>query len=220
MSLIATAVKHLLAAGVTGDALVAAIADLEACAPSSTVDVSAARRRERDAAYQAEKRALRKTSSRRQTSADSADDADSPPPNDIYSNPPPLSPDASHPPRGRARQAGAFPKPDWADGQVWSDFLANRKTKRLPNTATAHRKLLADIERIADAAWPPGRLLSVATGKGWGAIYPSIKTLDDENRNGQRNQHDRSGGWAPRPGMEGVEPASLDDDDPRYSARH
>jgi len=70
VSFIATAVKHLLAAGVTGDALVAAIAELEACAPSTAVDVSAARRRERDAAYQAEKRAARKTSSRRQTSAD------------------------------------------------------------------------------------------------------------------------------------------------------
>lgn len=34
MSLIATAVKHLLAAGVTGDALVAAIADMEANAPT------------------------------------------------------------------------------------------------------------------------------------------------------------------------------------------
>ncbi len=37
MSLIATAVKHLLAAGVTGDALVAAIADMEANAPAPTV---------------------------------------------------------------------------------------------------------------------------------------------------------------------------------------
>ena len=37
MSLIATAVKHLLAAGVTGDALVAAIADMEANAPAPVV---------------------------------------------------------------------------------------------------------------------------------------------------------------------------------------
>ncbi len=212
MSLIATAVKHLLAAGVTGDALVAAIADMEANAPAPTfVETGPSKAALRQRRY----------AERQKASASVITDvSDAPPPNDIYSNPPPLSPDASHPPRGRARQAAAFPKPDWADGQVWSDFLANRKTKRLPNTATAHRKLLADIERIADAAWPPGRLLSVATGKGWGAIYPSIKTLDDENRNGQRNQHDRSGGWAPRPGMEGVEPASLDDDDPRYGARH
>ena len=212
MSMIATAVKHLLAAGVTGDALVAAIADMEANALAPTfVEPGPSKAALRQRRY----------AERQKASASVINDvSDAPPPNDIYSNPPPLSPDASHPPRGRARQAGAFPKPDWADGQVWSDFLANRKTKRLPNTATAHRKLLADIERIADAAWPPGRLLSVATGKGWGAIYPSIKTLDDENRNGQRNQHDRSGGWAPRPGMEGVEPASLDDDDPRYSARH
>lgn len=33
----------------------------------------------------------------------------------------------------------------------------------------------------------------------------------DQRRNGQRPHHDRSG-WASRPGMEGVEPASLDDE--------
>ena len=203
----------LLAAGASAEMIVAAV---KADAANDLARLQ--QKRTDDASRQRRSRANRAMS--HDVTVTPRDTCDAPPPNDIYSNPPPLSPDASHPPRGRARQAGAFPKPDWADGQVWSDFLANRKTKRLPNTATAHRKLLADIERIADAAWPPGRLLSVATGKGWGAIYPSIKTLDDENRNGQRNQHDRSGGWAPRPGMEGVEPASLDDDDPRYSARH
>jgi hypothetical protein len=203
----------LLAAGASAEMIVAAV---KADAANDLARLQ--QKRTDDASRQRRSRTNRAMS--QDVTVTPRDTCDAPPPNDIYSNPPPLSPDASHPPRGRARQAGAFPKPDWADGQVWSDFLANRKTKRLPNTATAHRKLLADIERIADAAWPPGRLLSVATGKGWGAIYPSIKTLDDENRNGQRNQHDRSGGWAPRPGMEGVEPASLDDDDPRYSARH
>jgi hypothetical protein len=199
MSIIATAVKHMLAAGLTGDALVAAIAEMEACAPAAAVDATAARRRERDAAYQAMKRAERAAGrpakSRRQKSAesadsaDSADVADSPPPNDIYSNPPPISPNASHSPRARVRQSADFPKPDWADDQVWTDFLSNRKRKGLSNTPTAHRKLLADIDRIADAHWPPGRLLEAATAKGWGAIYPSIKSSEDETHNGQRSHN-------------------------------
>jgi len=74
-------------------------------------------------------------------------------------------------PNGETDKPVAFPKPDWADVSVWSDFLANRKRKRLPNTATAHKAFLADIARQADAEWPPGRLLEHATAKGWGAIY-------------------------------------------------
>lgn len=74
-------------------------------------------------------------------------------------------------PNGETDKPVAFPKPDWADVSVWYDFLANRKRKRLPNTATAHKAFLADIARQADAEWPPGRLLEHATAKGWGAIY-------------------------------------------------
>jgi hypothetical protein len=75
-----------------------------------------------------------------------------------------------------------FPKPDFATPEVWRDFLANRKRKRLSNTATAHKALLDDIARLASDEWPPGRLLEYATGKGWGAIYDP---RDQEHRNGQ-----------------------------------
>ena len=59
MSVIATAVKHLIAAGVTGDALVTAIADMESAmrAPQiEVVDVQAERRRAADRARKAAKR--------------------------------------------------------------------------------------------------------------------------------------------------------------------
>lgn len=77
--------------------------------------------------------------------------------------------------RAPARKADSFPRPDWADPAVWTDFLANRKSKRLPNTPTAHKGFLEDIARETEPGWPPGRLLEVATRKGHGAIYPSIK---------------------------------------------
>jgi len=67
MTLIATALKHLLAAGMTGDALIAAISEIENAA-GSYKDEAAERRRARDREYQAERR--------RQISADSADTAD------------------------------------------------------------------------------------------------------------------------------------------------
>lgn len=65
-----------------------------------------------------------------------------------------------------------FPKPDWCeDDQVWRDFKANRRRKRLPNTESAYKGFLDDIRRIADDEWPPPRLLAHAATKGWGGIY-------------------------------------------------
>lgn len=43
-----------------------------------------------------------------------------------------------------------------------------------------------------------------------GAIDPK-SFIEGALRNGQRPHHDRSSGWAARPGMEGAEPAFLDD---------
>jgi hypothetical protein len=60
----------------------------------------------------------------------------------------------------------------------------------------------------------------VALGKAQreGAIEP-ISYIEGVLRSGKRANDRGAGGWAPRPGMAGVEPASLDDDDPRYAAR-
>lgn len=71
----------------------------------------------------------------------------------------------------RARKADPFPKPEGVDPQVWLDFLANRKRKRMANTATAHKRLMDDLQRLADAEWPIPRLLEYAAAKGWGGIY-------------------------------------------------
>ena len=54
-------------------------------------------------------------------------------------------------PHGSPKTAhSAFPRPDWADVQVWADFLKNRKTKRLSNTATAFKRFTTDIAALAD----------------------------------------------------------------------
>lgn len=71
----------------------------------------------------------------------------------------------------RAAKSDIFPRPEWADVQVWSDFLMNRKRKQLSNTPTAHKRFLDDIERLSDEEWPPGRLLEHAAARGWGGIY-------------------------------------------------
>lgn len=69
-------------------------------------------------------------------------------------------------------RARAWPCPEGVDPQHWRDFLANRKTKRLTNSETARIGVLADIERLTDDAWPPGKLVELAARKGWGSINP------------------------------------------------
>jgi hypothetical protein len=85
-----------------------------------------------------------------------------------------------------ARAPDPFPRPDFADAQVWKDFLANRRKKRLVNSETAYKGFLEDIARHADGEWPPGRLLRHAAAKGWGGIYDP---REQENRNGTPNHN-------------------------------
>jgi hypothetical protein len=68
--------------------------------------------------------------------------------------------------------ASAFPMLDCTDPATWADFLKNRKAKRLPNTASAHRKLETDLAGMVDrTGWPPGQVFAACVAKGWGAIY-------------------------------------------------
>jgi hypothetical protein len=165
MSVIATAVKHLLAAGVTGEALVNAIAEMEAAQPK---DAAAERRRAWDRERKRGKRSEGVSTGIPPESADNADNAGAPslsrPPNENNSNPPTHThPDISTP---RAR-SDPFPRPEWADPQHWTDLKANRKAKRLPNTPTAYAKFQRDIEKWVDGDWPPGRVLEAIAARGW-----------------------------------------------------
>lgn len=69
--------------------------------------------------------------------------------------------------------------------QVWTDFLANRKRKRLGNTPTAWKAFLDDLSRVSlQTGIPPPQLIEQCTAKGWGGIY------DPTEEKGQR--HERS----------------------------
>ena len=68
------------------------------------------------------------------------------------------------------RAGCVYPMPDGVDPQVWADFLANRKRKRLANTASAHKTLMDDLARHATATWPVERLIAHAAGKGWASV--------------------------------------------------
>jgi len=73
-------------------------------------------------------------------------------------------------PSVRAVAIDPYPMPEGCDPQAWADFLAARKRKRLPNTASAHKTLIDDLTRHATAEWPWPRLIALAAGKGWASV--------------------------------------------------
>lgn len=110
------------------------------------------------------------------------------PPIDNTHTPGDISPDGENH-QGRAKKRDVFPKPDWADPEVWADWLDVRKAKKARNTATAHKQFLADIEKLADDEWPPGRLLEHAVSKSWAGIYdPREKRNGTGIRTGRANR--------------------------------
>lgn len=96
-------------------------------------------------------------------------------------------------------KGAAFPKPDWADESLWADFLKNRKTKRLTNSATAYDRFERDIEKWEAEGYEREQLLRYAVERGWGAIFEPKEEargqVDHDDPDGKYWwKHDRAAG--------------------------
>ncbi len=129
MSIIATAVKHLIAAGVSGDDLVRAIAEMEAAQPVA-VDPVAEKRR----AYDRERK-RNKAKSSGGIPVESAESVEPVSPNEYISNPLPVSPSA---------KADA-PLSDFSDRVMadWNREIAGSPLPPVARMTPARRKSLA-----------------------------------------------------------------------------
>jgi uncharacterized protein YdaU (DUF1376 family) len=81
------------------------------------------------------------------------------------------------PPRKKSSEPkGSSPRP-WALPPgvrlaVWTDFLTNRRRKRLVNTESTWKTFQDDLARVSlQTGIPPPELIEICTGKGWGGIY-------------------------------------------------
>lgn len=208
----------LAATGMTPDqiALVMELSAAVSAEARPVADEAAARRRERDKEYQAQKR-----NERRQISADSDDTADATPfpapPNENNLTPPTHTPEYNTP-RAKAeahvadwlewREKNPFPRQHWSPKPLWSDFLKNRKAKTLPNTVAAHDKLLRDIEAAClRTRWPPGKVFRACVEQGWGAIYDTPEMKEAINGRQPANQQISRGGSGKRDSRDGFERA-------------
>lgn len=72
--------------------------------------------------------------------------------------------------------------------QTWTDFLTNRKRKKLVNTPSTWKTFQDDLARVnAETGIPPPRLIELCTGKGWGGIY------DPREHRGERPNQNHPG---------------------------
>ena len=154
MTIIATAVRHLMAAGVTGEALLCAIEEMEQ--QQEPVRSKGALRQAR---YMA-----RKASQTVTNDVNDASDDNDVPPNDIYSNPPELSPSeakASLAPKGKARKGTRLPddwQPEALTGEIatavcaWQPGMLERELARFRDYWTAKSGRTA-AKQDWQAAW-------------------------------------------------------------------
>lgn len=185
------------------DAMIAAGASAEVIAAAWKADLAEqeqrmAERREKDADRQRRHRASRDVTV---TERDEA--LPPPPPDKSPPDPQKLTPTPAHSgTQTRARKAGPFPCPEGVDPEHWADLMANRKTKRLTNTPTAYRSMMADIAKFADDEWPPGRIVEFAAARGWGAIF------DPRNREQSNGKQRQSNGMGRDQSGDGIGPTA------------
>ena len=173
MSVIATAVRHLLAAGVTGEALVAAIADMEASQP---VDAVAEKRR----AYDRErKRALKSTGIPPET----AESTENPSPSPSSSPDPSNNPTPTHGEIPRARKASACRLPESWNPEPLGGDVAKASAAWPPGA------LDRELARFRD--WAASASGANARKSDWQAAWRNwVRKADDEGR--YRNDQLRS----------------------------
>ena len=177
MSLSAAVLDALVAAGATQKQLVAVMkADI---ADRERVEVEKLeKKREGNRARQQRKRARNAKS--RVTAVTERDARDHPPNERDNLTPREVSEAEASSPQPWALPAGV-------SLLVWTDFLSNRKRKRLGNTPTAWKSFLADLGRVSSQTGiPPPQLIERCTAKGWGAIYDPREQRSERSLSGTR----------------------------------
>lgn len=185
MSVIASALKHMLAAGMPADAIVAAVAEMEA---NLAHDPVAEKRR----AYDRERKRIAKQNRSTGIPPESAENAEqlldkekSPtPPKEI--NPP--SGDKSPSGKPRPRKADDFELPERIPAEPWAEFVTMRRRMGKPLTPRAKQLAVEKLDELATAGWPPGEVLNNSILNSYQGLFPP-----KENRNGTRNHNPAAG---------------------------
>lgn len=222
MSVISAALKHMLAAGMAPDAIVQAVADMEAemrlnvanDAAPSTGALRQRRYRERHKASQ-------------NVTSDDGDGVvtvvtggDVPPP----LSPSPLSspqtpkqtPHPHTPPRDTRTREARFPIPEGVTAEQWQGFTRQRKK---PLNQRAYELLTGKLLDLDRDGYPPGEMIDLATLRGWETVF---KPKDDHNgyRQPALQPANQLRGSRPDPALDMWRQAIEDERAEQYQADH
>lgn len=75
-----------------------------------------------------------------------------------------------------SKKDGGFQLPEWVPQEPWEGWLAMRKAQRHPVTDRAKGLAVTKLEELRGQGHDPGKLIDLATLKGWLSFYP-----DDRN---------------------------------------
>jgi hypothetical protein len=200
MSLSAAVLNALANAGASREQLLAAMnADIAEREAEAAAKLEKKRRGNRE--RQVRKRERDSNASSRVTAVTERDARDTPPDVSPKENKqtPSLPPVEVSEPSGSSPQQRPWVLPIGVSLQVWTDFLGNRKRKRLGTSATAWKHFQDDLKRVASQTGiPPPKLIEQCTAKGWGAIYDP----------GEDNGHGRTNGVGRNQSSDGLSPTT------------
>ncbi|MEO7469812.1 MAG: hypothetical protein ABIV36_22615 [Sphingobium limneticum] len=207
MSVIASALKHMLAAGMPADAIVAAVAAMEAeiaAAPRQRTAgaIRTARWRESKASLSSQSVTC-DDSDASVTLTPSLDKETSPrPPKEINLNPEGDASPCEADPIGFPvplkiavavatclaiqRIKPPFVLPAEIPAQPWADFVAMRQRIRKPMTDRAKQLAVLELDKLAAAGWPPGDVLNNSTMNSYQGLVPP------KGRNNGQHRQDRT----------------------------
>lgn len=205
MSVIASALKHMLAAGMPAEAIVAAVAAMEAeiaaaPRPRTAGAIRTARWRENKASH-ASQSVTCDDGDASVTPTPSLDKEKSPrPPKEINPNPVGETRDreAADPVlpvsvrlavaiatcQAIQRIKPPFALPSHIPSEPWADFVAMRQRMRKPMTDRAKQLAVAELDKLADQGWPPGDVLNNSIMNSYQGLVPP-----KGRNNGQHRQN-------------------------------
>jgi len=87
----------------------------------------------------------------------------------------------------------AYPPPPGVPNEIWADYRKLRDRKKAPLSDTAYRRLLAKLQQLAEAGYPPGEVVALSVERGWTGFFepkadrnertdPTFAALADFNR--------------------------------------
>lgn len=92
--------------------------------------------------------------------------------------------------------------PDWVSPDLWLAWLEVRRKVRAPNTASALRLNLRNLEKLREAGETPSAVLELAISRGWRGLFST--------KGYQQHDHDHRGGSGRLSAVERVKRANAD----------